>query len=178
MIETVRLALSGLVANRLRTGLTVLGLTIGVGSVIVLVAVGTGSSAAVQSRIEALGSNVLLVSSAPTLGGLGGGFNATPLTLADADALNNRFQAPDVLSASPVVNAASATMTYGASTYSPSSFVGTTPSYKAARNYTMASGSWFTAAQERSHARVLVVGSTVVQELFGGADPVGDTVQI
>ncbi len=178
-METIGIALSGLAANRLRTGLTVLGLMIGVGSVIVLVAVGTGSSAAVQSRIEALGSNVLLVTSAPTLGGLGAGASgATSLTVADANALGNRFQAPDVLSASPVVNARAATITYGTSTYSPSSFVGSTPSYEAARNYTMAAGSWFTAAQERAHARVLVVGPTVVQELFGGADPVGDTVQV
>ncbi|MGH2859244.1 MAG: ABC transporter permease [Solirubrobacteraceae bacterium] len=177
MIETIGIALSGLAANRLRTGLTVLGLTIGVGSVIVLVAVGTGSSAAVQSRIEALGSNVLLVTSAPTLGGLGASSSAS-LTPADASALENHFQAPDVLSASPVVNAASATLTYGTSTYTPSSFVGTTPSYRSARSYTMATGSWFTAAQERDHARVLVIGPTVVQELFGGADPVGDTVQV
>ena len=70
MTETVRVALTGLSANKLRSGLTILGLMIGVGSVIILVAVGTGSSAAVQSQIEALGSNVLLVQSAPTLGGL------------------------------------------------------------------------------------------------------------
>ena len=61
MIETVRIALSGLAANKLRSALTILGLTIGVGSVIVLVAVGTGSSDQVQASIEALGSNVLLV---------------------------------------------------------------------------------------------------------------------
>ncbi len=103
MIETIRIALSGLSANKLRSALTILGLMIGVGSVIVLVAVGTGSSAAVQSQIEALGSNVLLVSSTPTLGGLrgGGGASTTPLTVADADALENKFTAPDVAGASP-----------------------------------------------------------------------------
>ena len=75
MIETVRVALAGLAANKLRSGLTILGLMIGVGSVIVLIAVGTGSSAAVTNQIDQLGSNVLLVSGAPTLGGLfrGGG---------------------------------------------------------------------------------------------------------
>jgi putative ABC transport system permease protein len=179
VIETVRVALAGLAANKLRSGLTILGLMIGVGSVIVLVAVGTGSSAAVESQIEALGSNVLLVSAAPTLGGLGGGAtSATSLTVADASALQNRFEAPDVASASPVVNANGVTLTYDGTTYSPSSFVGTTPSYKTARSYTMATGSWFTAAQESQHARVLVVGPTVVTELFGGQDPVGDTVQV
>jgi len=178
--ETIRVALGGLGANKLRSGLTVLGLMIGVGSVIILVAVGTGSSAAVQSQIEALGSNVLLVSSTPTLGGLrgGGATNPNPLTVADADALQNRFTAPDVASASPVVNANGVTLTYNGTTYSPSSFVGTTPSYQTARDYTMSSGSWFTAAQNNQHQRLLVVGPTVVSELFSGADPVGDTVQV
>ncbi|MGO9955980.1 MAG: ABC transporter permease [Solirubrobacteraceae bacterium] len=172
--------MSGLLANKLRSALTILGLTIGVGSVIILVAVGTGSSAAVESQIEALGSNVLLVQSTPTLGGLrgGGGVNVNPLTVADADALQSRFTAPDVASASPVVNAQDVTLTYNGTTYSPSSFVGTTPSYQTAHDYTIATGSWFTNSQESQHARVLVVGPTVVQELFSGADPIGDTVLV
>jgi putative ABC transport system permease protein len=180
VIETVRIALSGLAANKLRSALTVLGLTIGVGSVIVLVAVGTGSSAAVESQIEALGSNVLLVTSTPTLGGLrgAGGLDANPLTVADAQALQNKYTAPDVQSASPVVNASDVTLTYNGTTYSPSSFVGSTPSYQTARDYTMAGGSWFTSTQESRHARVLVVGPTVVQELFNGTDPVGQTVEV
>lgn len=85
MTETVRVALAELAANKLRSGLTILGLTIGVGSVIVLVAVGTGSSAAVQSQIDALGSNVLLVSSTPSLGGLGGGGQTSSQSLRVAD---------------------------------------------------------------------------------------------
>ncbi|HEY1566180.1 MAG TPA: ABC transporter permease [Solirubrobacteraceae bacterium] len=180
MTEIVRVALTGLAANKLRSGLTILGLMIGVGSVIILVAVGTGSSSAVQSSIEALGSNVLLVQSTPTLGGLGrgGGFTADPLTVADATALANRFTAPDVTSASPVVNANGVTLTYNGTTYSPSSFVGSTPTYQSARDYTMATGSWWTKAQENQHARVVVVGPTVVQELFGGANPVGATIGV
>ena len=179
MIEKVRVAFGGLSANKLRSGLTILGLMIGVGSVIVLIAVGTGSSAAVESQIDALGSNVLTVSAAPTLGGLfGGGSSSTGLTVADASALENRFQAPDVQSASPVASASSVTLTYGSTTYSPSSFVGTTTSYQQARNYTMAEGSWFTKADDINHSRVMVLGPTVVSELFSGVDPVGDTVQV
>jgi putative ABC transport system permease protein len=123
---------------------------------------------------------VLLVQSTPTLGGLGrgGGFTADPLTVADATALANRFTAPDVKSASPVVNANGVTLTYNGTTYSPSSFVGSTPTYQAARDYTMATGSWWTKAQENQHARVAVVGPTVVQELFGGANPVGATIGV
>ncbi len=184
MIEIVRVALGGLAANKLRSGLTILGLMIGVGSVIVLIAVGTGSSAAVTNQIDQLGSNVLLVSGAPTLGGLfRRGGSASPsassgLTETDANALVNQYQAPDVLSSSPVANANGVTLTSGTTTYSPSSFIGTTPSYEAARSYTMADGSWFTTADVQNHNRVLVVGPTVVSELFGGADPVGQTVQV
>ena len=70
------------------------------------------------------------------------------------------------------------TLTYNGTTYSPSTFVGTTPTYQTAHNYSLAAGSWFTKAQESQHARVLVVGPTVVSELFSGADPVGQTVQV
>src|ERR1700761_3063672 len=179
MTEILRVALGGLTANKLRSALTVLGLMIGVGSVILLIAVGTGSSAAVQSQIDALGSNVLLIQSTPTLGGLrGASSTSAQLTLADATALQNRFQAPDVKSVSPVVNANGVTLTYDGATYSPSSFSGTTPSYEQARDYTTAEGSWFTSADEIDHGRVLVVGPTVVSELFGGQDPVGDAVQV
>jgi putative ABC transport system permease protein len=179
MIESVRVALGGLAANKLRTGLTILGLMIGVGSVIVLIAVGTGSSAAVQQQIDALGSNVLLIQSGPSLGGLRSGTtSSTALTQADATALQNTYQAPDVQSVSPVVNASGVTLTYDGSTYSPSTFQGTTPSLRQARNYTLAEGSWFTSANETAHSRVLVVGPTVVSELFNGQDPVGDTVQV
>jgi putative ABC transport system permease protein len=179
MIETVRVALGGLIANKLRTGLTVLGLMIGVGSVIVLIAVGTGSSAAVQKQIDALGSNVLLIQSGPSLGGLRSApTSGTQLTLADATALQNSSQAPDVQSVSPVVNASGVTLTYNGATYSPSTFEGSTPSFKQARSYTLAEGSWFTNAQETAHTRVLVVGPTIVSALFNGQDPVGDTVAV
>ena len=175
------MALAGLAANKLRSGLTILGLTIGVGSVIVLIAVGTGSSTAVENQIDQLGSNVLLVSGAPTLGGLfrrATGTATSGLTVADANALENPYEAPDVESSSPVVTANGVTLTSGETTYSPSSFVGTTPSYEAARSYTVADGSWFTSADEQKHDRVLVVGPTVVSELFPGQNPVGQTIQV
>ncbi|HWF34237.1 MAG TPA: ABC transporter permease [Solirubrobacteraceae bacterium] len=179
MIETIRVAFAGLAANKLRSGLTILGLMIGVGSVIVLIAVGTGSSDAVQKQIDALGSNVLLVQNTPSLGGLRGtSTGSTALTVADATALQNTFAAPDVKSVSPVVTANGVTLTYNGATYTPTSFTGTTPSYETARSYTTAEGSWFTSSQETNHSRVLVVGPTVVSSLFGGQDPVGDTVQV
>jgi putative ABC transport system permease protein len=179
MTETLRVAVAGLIANKLRSALTILGLMIGVGSVIVLISVGTGSSAAVQKQIDALGTNVLLVQNAPTLGGLRGTpTSSAALSLTDATALQNSYQAPDVQSVSPVVNAGGVTLSYNGTTYTPSQFVGTTPSYEQARSYSTTAGAWFTGAQESAHARVLVVGPTVVSQLFAGQDPVGDTVQV
>jgi putative ABC transport system permease protein len=184
VIETIRIALSGLGANKLRSGLTILGLMIGVGSVIVLIAVGRGSGSAVQSEISSLGSNVLTVSPSTGLGGLGfrGGGSTTSsttgLTVADASALVGTFQAPDVKTAAPVVTASDVTLTYGSTTFEPTTFVGTTGAYKSIENYTMAEGSWFTAAQEKSRARDLVIGPEVAEELFSGVDPVNQTVEV
>jgi putative ABC transport system permease protein len=177
--ESLHIALSGLAANKLRSGLTILGLTIGVASVIILIAVGNGSSKAVQQRIQALGTNVLLV--LPT-GGLGGpralASSPTPLTTADAQALHDPINAPDVKSSSPVVNASNATMVAGSVSYSPSQFVGTTPSYLQAHDYSIATGTGITQADVNNHANVAVVGPTVVANLFSGQNPVGQTVQV
>jgi putative ABC transport system permease protein len=178
-LETLRLALTGIFANKLRSGLTILGMTIGVASVIVLIAVGNGSSKAVQSSIEALGSNVLLVQPGFSFGGTAVSAVTAPvdLTIADAGALTNKVEAPDVQAAAPAVTA-SPTLVYGSTTYSPSQFVGTTPAYATAHDYTLQAGSFFTSAQVSKHDRVIVLGPTVVTNLFGGADPVGDTIQV
>jgi putative ABC transport system permease protein len=173
--ETLRIALGGIVANKLRSGLTILGLTIGVASVIVLIAVGNGSSRAVSAQIEALGSNVLLVMSGGARGGSGASNAATrPLTTDDAKALVDAERAPAVKSASPTVNASATIVSDGVS-YAPQSFVGTTSAYARARDYALAAGSFFTAADVRDRARVVVLGQTVVDNL-GAA--VGQTVQI
>jgi putative ABC transport system permease protein len=176
--EAVRIALGGLVANKLRSGLTILGLTIGVASVIVLVAVGNGSAQTVQKRIESLGSNVLLVLRGATRGGSGASnVSPTPLTQADAVALADPVNAPDVASASPVVNV-SATMVKGSVSYSPQQFVGTTPSYAGAHSYSVAAGSGLTSSDVSHHRRVILIGPTVASNLFPGQSPIGQTVQV
>jgi putative ABC transport system permease protein len=177
--ETIRIALTGIYANKLRSGLTILGLTIGVASVIVLIAVGNGSQKAVQASIEALGTNVLLVEPGFSFGGSSVTSVSAPvsLTTADADAFANKTLAPDVQSAAPSVSA-SPTLVYDGTSYSPSQFVGTTPAYAGAHDYSVQSGGFFTSAEVKDHARVVVLGPTVVTNLFDGADPVGDTIQI
>ena len=178
-VESLRIALGGLLANKLRSGLTVLGMTIGVASVIILVAVGNGSSQAVQKRIESLGTNVLLVLRGGSLGG-SRAFRAqiAPLTQADANALADPINAPDVAAVAPVINAAGATAVNNGLSYSPGQIVGSSPAYLTAHSYTTAAGSFFTAADVSAHRRVLVIGETVVTNLFGGQDPIGQTIQL
>jgi putative ABC transport system permease protein len=176
--ETLRIALGGITANALRSLLTVLGMTIGVAAVIILVAVGRGSEHQVQAQIDALGTNVLIVQGQPGGFGPGGPIGGVSFTTQDAAALASRFNAPDVASSSPVVEATGTTLVNGSTSYAPGSFVGTTPSYATARAYSIASGAMFTSKDVRRHKRVIVIGPTVVSQLFGGADPIGQTIRV
>jgi len=180
-VEMLRIAWSGIAANKLRSGLTILGMTIGVASVIVLIAVGNGSSKAVQSTIQSLGTNVLVVQAGS--GGFRGGARASTagtvsLTKQDAEALQNPSLAPDVKSASPVVNATGVKLVYGNSSFEPSSFIGTTPSYLTAHAYKIAEGASFTTEDSSKHRRVAVIGQEVVQELFAGSSAVGQNMKV
>jgi putative ABC transport system permease protein len=177
-LETLRIAIDGLLANRLRSGLTVLGLAIGVASVIVLIAVGSGSSKTVQQRIQALGTNVLLVTRGFQRFGARASAATAPLTVKAADALNDPVNAPDVQSAAPVVNAASATLVHNGTSYSPSTFVGSTPAYLTAHDYNVADGTSFTSHDITDHKAVVVIGPTVAENLFAGQSPLGQSIQI
>ena len=190
--ESFRIAMQGLSGNRLRSALTMLGIMIGVGSVIVLVAVGNGSSVAVQKQIEGLGTNTLVVSrtrggfggAGGFGGGTGGGGRATngtqssvsQLTTKDVTALGNTTQAPDLKYIAPVINE-TVTATNNGATYSPSQFVGTNADYLSIRNYTVASGTAFTNTDVTNRNRVALIGQTVVTNLFGTQNPIGATVQ-
>ncbi len=177
--EMLRIAWSGITANKLRSGLTILGMTIGVASVIVLIAVGNGSSKAVQSTIQSLGTNVLVVQAS---GGFRFGARASTaatvsLTKADAEALHSSL-APDVKSASPVVDATDVKLVFDGTSYEPSSFIGTTPSYLTAHTYRIQEGASFTSEDVSKHRRVAVIGQEVVQELFAGQSAVGQNMKV
>jgi putative ABC transport system permease protein len=187
-VESLRIAVQGILANRLRSLLTMLGVMIGVAAVIILVAVGTGSSAAVQSQLQALGTNVLTVfQSRGGFGPFGGGggrsttgtqSRTSQLTMKDVQALRKPENAPDLKSINPVVNA-QVTATFEGATYQPSQFIGTSPGYFEAENWQLASGRLLTDADVNNRSPVVVVGATVVENLFGaGANPVGRTIAI
>jgi putative ABC transport system permease protein len=179
-LESLRIAWGGISSNKLRSGLTILGMTIGVASVIVLIAVGSGSANASKASIARLGTNVLLVQAGNSrFGSSGRSSSATvSLTRADAQALENRDGAPDIKTASPVVDASSVKLVYDNTSYEPTSFYGTTPSYLTAHDYKLAEGAYFTEEDVKKHRRVAVVGQTEVSELFGGESPVGKTMKV
>ena len=205
-LEIIKFALRGLSANKMRSGLTTLGILIGVGAVILLVAVGNGSSLQIQKNIQRLGSNSLTVmkSTSGRAGGFGGGAGggggggggfggaanaqqsqssgprtqAHDLTVADAKALVDPVNAPSVKSASPVVNSSSATATYAGSSHSISQFVGTYPTYFEAANKVVAKGAAFTTDDVTNARKVMVIGTTVQTDLFGTVDPVGKQVMV
>jgi putative ABC transport system permease protein len=173
--ETLRIALGGVAANKLRSGLTILGMTIGVAAVIILVAVGEGSKRQVQAQIDALGSNVLLVQAFGGRFGPGGAAAGVTFDDRDVAALQDRFDAPDVRSASPSVSADGVTMVAGSESYEPSTFTGTVPAYLTARDYTVAEGSGITRAEVKRHEKVVVLGPTVASSLEAG---VGSSVRV
>ena len=175
IFETIRIALQGIGANKLRSSLTMLGILIGVAAVIVLMAIGNGASKAVTDQIEALGTNTLTVRSG-TFGPPGESTRTQfkDLTVADTEALMDPLLAPDVVSASPVVGA-STTCTYEGSSYS-TSVSGTWPSFFEASNSKVDTGTYFTNEDVVNNRRVAVIGTTVVENLFGTVEPVGQTI--
>ncbi|GAA2116036.1 ABC transporter permease [Actinomadura alba] len=202
-VEVLRFALRGLAANKLRSGLTTLGILIGVGAVILLVAVGNGSSVQIKESIQRLGANSLTITKSTTGGGFGGpgaGFGgragrfgggaaaqqqssgprtqAHDLTLADAQALTGTGEAPSVKSASPVVNAPATPATYVGTSATINQFVGTHPAYFTAANKSIARGSSFTADDVTSGRKVVVIGSSLADDLFGTVDPLGKQINV
>jgi putative ABC transport system permease protein len=178
------IALRGIASNRMRSALTVLGITIGVAAVIVLVAVGRGSAVDVQNRIASLGTNVLTVMPGGGFGFGPGGATRTgtsssfqELTDKDVKALQDETVAPSIKSVSPIVNA-QVTATYDGATHDVGQFFGSTPPVAEARNYEIASGRFFTADEVNAHERVIVIGQTVATNLFGSQDPLDQTIKL
>ena len=164
--EVFRFALRGLRANKLRSGLTTLGILIGVGAVILLIAVGQGSGAAVQARIDSLGSNLLLVThesgavgrAASTRGGTQS--STADLTPAIAQDLATSDQDPDVSVVAPVAST-SVTATYEGASTTISQVVGTYPAYLPISDDMVSQGISFTANDVNHANKVVVIGQTI-----------------
>ena len=162
-------------ANRLRTLLTMLGMVIGVGAVVLMMSIGQGAQYAIKQTIAAMGSNLfILLSGSTSASGVrsGGGGNFT-LTVSDADAI---AELPGVQAVAPI-HPGSAQIVYGPNNWN-TSIIGTTPSYLDARSWPVSSGNAFTDSDVRSATRVALIGKTAADNLFGDEDPVGKTFRI
>ncbi|MBF0212734.1 MAG: MacB family efflux pump subunit [Magnetococcales bacterium] len=168
LMETVRIALHSLRANLFRTALTLLGIIIGVGSVVAMLALGDGAKQDVLTRIQAMGTNLLMVrSGAPNMRGSGG--SVATLRFEDAEEIAHL---PNVRRAVPEMTGG-VTLRSGGND-SQSQATATTEGYPLAREWNVEQGIFFTAADVKSFASVAVLGKTVVDELFGpDVDPLG-----
>ncbi|MBE7188365.1 ABC transporter permease [Jatrophihabitans endophyticus] len=179
--DTARSAVQAIRSHRMRSGLTVLGILIGIATFVLSVGLGEGSKASVAASINDLGSNLLIVSPGSTTSssGVQGGFgSAETLTVGDADALRSATAAPDVAATAPTASS-SLEIDHGSTNWT-TSVVGTTPSWLTVRARSLAEGSFITAAEQRKGSTDIVLGPDTVQELFGSTrfDPVGQTVTI
>ena len=172
MLEAAKTALRALRANVFRAILTLLGIVIGVASVIAMLAIGDGAKQVVIDRISAMGSNLLLVRpGAPNQRGFQ---NTATLVLSDVQAIDR--EVPNVLAAVPE-QSSTVTLRYGGADYS-SSVTGTSSKFPQARQWRVARGTFFTEEDEQAYATVAVLGSTVANALFPGQDPLGQFVLV
>ncbi|MEO8214036.1 MAG: ABC transporter permease [Myxococcales bacterium] len=172
----LRLALRGFVRHRMRALLTTLGIIIGVGAFITMVAIGRGANARVSEQIASMGANMLVVMGGSTqqAGARGGAGTSAPLTDDDVAAIGRtasyvRWAAPLVQTSGQVV--------FGGANWS-TSITGTTASYLDVRSWPLQSGSVFTNQDVSTGAKVCILGRTVVEQLFGGDDPLGQYVRV
>ena len=181
--ESARFAWRGLTANKPRSALTMLGILIGVASVIILVGVGTGANQSVTDTLNSLGTNTLTITRkssdttqlrnpfvAPSVDAAGSGTNIrdTRLTMSDAEALADPELAPAIRLVAPVVVATRVTATLNGASHPIPSTTGTTNAYLSINNDTVVAGRVFTDTDYRAHSRVLLAGRTVAEALVGG----------
>ncbi|SNX59915.1 putative ABC transport system permease protein [Nitrosomonas ureae] len=168
-------ALRALRQNRLRTGLTMLGMIIGVAAVVLMLSIGQGARTKINETIAAMGSNLLLVvPGAMSSGGFSfGSGSVRTLTINDAHAI---AELTSIRATAPVTSG-TVQLNYAAKNWS-TLITGTTPEYFEVGNWTMESGTAFTEADVRSAARVVVLGSITAKNLFGDEEPVGKTIRV
>jgi putative ABC transport system permease protein len=168
--RVIRETFTSLSANKLRTGLTVLGIVIGVAAVIAMMSVGQGAQNSITDQINSIGTNVLYVSAGSRARFAAGGFNAVrnikQLTLADAQALANPLQAPSVQTVAPIIQGGNISAAANGQT-STTTVYGVTTSYFSIRNEQVTEGSFFNDQQVNTHARVAIIGVDLATTLFG-----------
>jgi putative ABC transport system permease protein len=174
--STLKIAFRALKVNKMRSALTMLGIIIGVGAVIAMLAVGMGASSRISEQISSIGSNlIMIVPGATTAGGVRMGSGSQPtLTMGDAEAIQKECSA--VSNVAPVLSGV-AQVVYGHQNWS-TGVVGTSPSMLTVRDWPLSSGRSFTDQDVKSATKVCLLGQSVVDNLFGDMNPVGQVVRI
>jgi putative ABC transport system permease protein len=175
-LASLRIALRALMVNKMRSALTMLGIIIGVGAVIAMVAVGSGAKRRIAEQIASMGSNLLIVlSGSSTSGGIRSGSGTVPtLTVDDGKAILNEI--PAVKYVAPIFGG-SAQVVFGNQNWS-TIINGTTPEALEIRDWPLSSGRSFTQQDIDGATKVCLLGKTVVDNLFGGIDPIGQIIRI
>lgn len=177
--ETMRTAVSAILDRKMRSMLTMLGILIGVAAVMLTVGLGQGAQQQVASQIDALGSNLLVVSpgSSTSNSGIRGGFgSASTLTLSDANLLANKTVCPDIAAVAPIMSSSQSVTT--PSTNWTTTVVGTTPGWLSVRARSVVAGRFFSATEAASGSPVAVIGQTTASELFTYGSPIGQTITV
>ena len=174
ILLTVRIALWALAKNKLRAGLTMFGIIIGIASVTTMVSLGGSASELVRSQLQGLGTNVIVV----TPGNRKSGVRDTAmhnLTAKDCDAISR--ECPAVMAVTPIVGA-SAQLIYGNSNWKPNEMYGVNAEYLIVRNWPLRSGEFFSRRDETSANKVCVIGQTIATKLFQTTDPIGEIIRV
>jgi len=173
LVQSIFEALESLSSNKLRSGLTILGIVIGVAAVIAMISIGRGAQNSITGSIQGIGTNLVFV----FRGGSEEATNPQPITLGDADAIADPFQAPSVSAVAPVLQGDGKVSYGGESTFT--SVVGVTPAYQPVRNTPVTEGEFIQEAHILGRASVVLLGSDVADKLFGRKEGlVGETVRI
>ncbi|WP_417478400.1 ABC transporter permease [Maricaulis sp.] len=177
LLASIRVALTALRINALRSSLAMLGVIIGVASVIVLVSISEGTKQAVEAQISSFGANLLIVRPGTSMfgGRRGGGGTGTPVTDGDADAIRDQISGIDGVSGE--VNASSQSVVFGGVNWS-TGLAGVNPDFFEIRDWVIEEGRAFTVEEEQSARRLAVVGQTIIDEVFDRANPVGQSLRI
>jgi putative ABC transport system permease protein len=173
---TIRVALRALAKNKMRAGLTVLGVVIGIAAVTTMVSLGQSASQVVQGEFESLGTNVLVVFPEATRRRGAMRNLAVSLTADDCDAIVDEADA--VVAATPIVGAGGSQVIYGHTNLSPREMVGVGEDYLAVRNWPLRHGGFFSNREIDSAAKVCVIGHSIVVKLFQTANPLGAKIRI
>ena len=174
--STFKISFRALRVNKMRSALTMLGIVIGVGAVIAMLAVGKGASQKIADQIASIGSNLLIIlPGSTTTGGVRMGAGTQPtLTMGDTEAILR--ECPAVADVAPD-HGGVAQVVYGNQNWS-TGIRGTTPNFLNVREWQLASGRVFTEQEVKSGAKVCLLGQTVVDNLFGNIDPIGQVVRL